>query len=300
MKTPLFSILACATLFGLLVVSGSGSSVHAEVSTSADALAAIDELGGSARPLSSNPSDGWEVEFHLRGNDLNDAGLARVAALDNIVSLNLRDTKITGGGLAHLKGLSQLRSLHLERTAVDDAGVAHLAGLANLEYLNLYSTNITDESLTSLAGLANLRRLYVWQTGVTDDGVARLEKQIPKLKISRGVDLSKLPTYTDETEEPKPTTALKWIATSDRADAPKSVQGVNTQVFFENASKKRVKLYWISYGNELTLYAQLEPGGTRQQNSYSRNTWLIADENDKPLGYFVVGTEVAKAVIPSQ
>jgi hypothetical protein len=264
-----------------------------------DTSAAIKRLGGSVRPM----DDGWEVDFHLRGRALTDDGLAHVAALKNVMSLNLMNTKITGAGLVHLKGLDKLRWLHLEKTEVGDEGIEHLAGLVNLEYLNLYATNITDKALEKLTGLKNLRRLYVWQTDVTDTGVARLEELLPDLKIVRGVDLSELAaSFPSEAEKAKSKVALKWVAVNSRAEAPaRSENGINVQILFENMSKHPVKLYWISYDNgQLKLYATLAPGESRQQNSYSRNAWLITDENDQPLGYFVVEQEDSHAVIPSQ
>jgi hypothetical protein len=291
-------------LIECLLVTGIALPVRAADSPSAgdvEAVGMIEELGGSLHPMSNENNQEWEVDFHLRGRALTDEGLAHVAALKNVVSLNLRDTQITGAGLAHLRGLTQLRYLHLERTSVGDAGTENLSGLANLEYLNLYGTNVSDQTLARLPGLKKLKRLYVWQTAVTDDGVARLEKELPDLRIVRGVDLSKLPTYSEvESNAPKPTEDLKWIAASSTSEAPKSQNGLNTQVFFANKSGVRVKLYWVSYGNELKLYGVLEPDATRQQNTYSRNTWLITDENDAPLGYFIVTEAVSRAVIPSQ
>ena len=71
-------------------------------------------------------------------------------------------------------------------------------------------------------------------------------------------------------------------------------------MFFVNRSKRPVKVVWIAYDGELKLYAELAPGATRQQNTYSRNTWLITDENDKSLGYFLATSEEALAVIPRQ
>jgi len=263
----------------------------------AEAVAAIKRLGGSVHRMGKE----WEVEFH-RGRSLTDDELAQVASLKNIVVLNLRETKVTSAGLVHLKDLANLRWLHLEKTEVGDEGTENLAGLINLEYLNLYATNITDKTLGRLTGLKKLKKLYVWQTAVTDKGVARLEKALPNLKIVRGVDLSKLAaTFPKESEEPKPTKALKWIAVSSRADAPaKSLNGINTTVFFENKSSRKVKLYWISYGGgELKLYGELAPGATRRQNTYSKNSWLITDENDQPLGYFLIEQEESLAVIPS-
>ena len=103
-----------------------------------------------------------------------------------------------------------------------------------------------------------------------------------------------------EPDVPEPKENLKWIATSDAKEAPRSKNGLNTQVIFENKSDQRVNVYWVSYGNELKLYEELDPGATHQQNTYSRNTWLITDTKDNPLGYFIVGVEVARAVIPKQ
>ena len=100
-------------------------------------LDAIKKSGGLVLPHPGK-AEQWEVEFHLRGRELTDEGLRRVAALKNVVVLNLRDTQITSAGLVHLKGLGTLRRLHLERTRVDDEGIGNLTGLGDLEYLNLY------------------------------------------------------------------------------------------------------------------------------------------------------------------
>ena len=140
------------------------------------------------------------------------------------------------------------------------------------------------------------------QTGVTDGGAARLTKALPELKIVRGVDLAKLAAQFPEREKKKlPTLKLKWFPVTSRAEAPRrSENGINTQVYFKNASKKKVKLFWISYGGgALKQYAELEPGASRQQNSYSRNAWLITDLNDQPLGYFVCEEDEALAIIPA-
>ncbi|MDP7206858.1 MAG: hypothetical protein QGH11_14880, partial [Pirellulaceae bacterium] len=91
---------------------------------------------------------------------------------------------------------------------------------------------------------------------------------------------------------------IKWIPATTAGDAPKSENGDNTEVVFENKSNRKVKIYWVSYGNELKLYGELEPGKTRRQNTFANNSWLITDKDDKPLGYFIVGPEKALAVIP--
>ena len=70
-------------------------------------------------------------------------------------------------------------------------------------------------------------------------------------------------------------------------------------MLFENKTKQTIKLYWITYGNgELKLYGTIAAGASRPQNTYSRNAWLITDESDQPLGYFVALEDDARAVIP--
>ncbi len=287
----------CSLLLSFLLITVTAPQATAEELT--EAIAAIGSLGGKVRRLDG----GWEVDFHLRGRKLADEELKQVSALKPIVWLNLSQTRITSAGLVHLRELEQLRWLHLEKTEVSDEGIQHVAGLPNLEYLNLYATNITDKTLDQLAACKNLKRLYLWQTAVTDAGVTRLKEALPQLKVIGGLDLSKLPSsFSEEGEEPPPKRKLKWVAVSTRQEAPaRSENGINAQVLFENQSTRSVKLYWISYGSgQLKLYATLPPGATRQQNSYSRNAWLVTDENDQPLGYFVVADDNARAIIPQQ
>jgi len=258
-------------------------------------LASLKKNGALVLPYPGK-ADHFEVEFHLRGRDLTDEGLADVAALKNVVTLNLRDTKITGAGLVHLKGLTQLTRLHLERTKIDDAGIANLASLQNLEYLNLYGTEVTDKALDHLAGLKNLKKLFVWQTKVTDDGVAKLKKAIPDIKIVQGVDLSKVVVVKEP--EPKPEDNLKWVKVLPDKNPPSSKPGTFTNIIFENKSGKKVKVYWMEYTGGRRLYGEIAPNGTRKQNTYSQAVWLVTDEKDKPLGYFVTTQKIAKAIIP--
>ena len=256
---------------------------------------AVRKIGGQVRRAAGD-DEAWKVEFQLTGRSLTDDGLARVAALKKIVRLNLRDTKVTSAGLGHIKGLTSLNRLHLERTAVDDSGTAHLAGLVNLEYLNLYNTRITDKTLVHLVGLKKLKQLYLWQTGVTDEGVSRLEKALPGCRIVRGIDLSKIVAIPKP--PPRPSEDLKWIAITDDAKPPRSVTGSGTEITFLNKAGIKVKIYWVEYGGGLRLYGELEPGGTRVQNTFSQASWLVTDEKEKPLGYFRTGLKLGKAVIP--
>ena len=260
-------------------------------------IGAIEKSGGLVLPWPGE-TESWEVEFHLRGRELTNEGLINVAALKTVIALNLRDTQITGPGLTHLKGLSKLKRLHLERTKIDDSGINHLAGLHNLEYLNLYGTKITDKALDQLIGLKNLKQLYVWQTEVTDAGVDKLKETLPNLKVIRGVDLSKI-VIVKKTEPKKPEENLKWMPESGSVKPPsKSKPGSFTIVTFQNKRNINIKLYWIDYGGSKKLYGEIAKGEERKQNTYSDAVWLVTDDKDKPLGYFVAGTKEALAVIP--
>lgn len=244
---------------------------------------------------------GIEVDFHLTRRSLSDSDLAILRGMDNIVSLNLKGTRLTGSGLRHLSDLSSLRILHLEKTQVDDEGVAHLAGLTQLKYLNLFGTRVTDASIPSLLKLRNLEVLYIWQTKISGEGVAQLKKSLPGLKVVRGIDLDKLTLdFPIPDKEKPPSKMLKFILADNAADAPKSKNGDNIEVYFENHSKQKIKIYWIGYGGELKLYGELDPGGKRTQNSYSNNTWLITDADDNAIGYFICIAERTKAIIPNQ
>ena len=256
----------------------------------------IKKNGGLVLP-SPGGKNQWDIQFQLRGRDLTDDGLADVAKLGNVVELNLRDTKITSAGLVHLKGLAKLTRLHLERTNVGDEGIANLTKLTTLEYLNLYGTKITDKSLDHLAGLKKLRQLYVWQTDVTDAGIAKFKKALPAVSVVKGIDLSTIIPVAKE--EPKPENDLKWLPEGgDEKPPAKSVTGEFIFVRFINERDKPVKLFWIDYGGKPKLYGVIEPGDQRRQSTYEGAVWMLADQSDKPLGYFVTGREFARAIIP--
>ncbi len=257
-------------------------------------ISQIRKVGGTVRVV----ENGWEVEFHLSGRSLTDDQLVHVAQLQDVTSLNLKRTQITSAGLVHLKGMKSLQLLHLEMTAVGDQGMEHLGGLKNLKYLNLYGTEVTDKSLLKLAGLKNLRRLYVWQTGVTEKGVLQLKRQLPNLQVKRGVDLDKIAAdFPPDKPATLPTKSLKFIETTNSADAPRSTGGDNIEVIFQNKSQRVIKIVWVGYDGKLKTYGELAPGAMRVQNSYANNCWLITTKADEAIGYFICGPARAVAVI---
>ncbi len=257
-------------------------------------LAAIENVGGKIEKIQG----GLEVSYHLGKRNVSDGDLSYVAALDGVVLLNLKKTNVSSQGLVHLAEMHTLKKLHLELTKVDDRGLQHLTGLRNLQYLNLFGTKVTDEGIDALAQLQGLTHLYVWQTAISEMGIATLRARLPATKIVTGVDLKAIVLPDPDAPVERPTTALKFIATADSSDAPKSGNGENIEVVFENKRSHKIRLVWVGYDGKLKIYGELAPGGTRTQNSYENNTWLITDLEDNALGYFICGNRRAVAVIP--
>jgi sialate O-acetylesterase len=98
---------------------------------------------------------------------------------------------------------------------------------------------------------------------------------------------------------PRPSENLKWIAISGQR-APNSVPGSGTELVILNKMDIKVKVFWVPYGGGLRFYGELDPGGTRKQNTFSSASWVITDEKDKPLGYFRTTKKRGIAVIPRQ
>lgn len=264
------------------------------VTGEAAAKAAVEADGAVLR----RAAGGWSVGYHLRGRSLAPGQLAKLTSLDRVVELNLRDTDVTGSDLAPLAELGGLRRLHLERTAVGDGALEHLRELRDLEYLNLYGTEVGDLGLEHLRGLTGLRRLFVWQTRVTPEGVARLRVALPALEVVTGIDLD-MPVFPDgEAERTVPPENLRWVPIGIE-DPPRSTAGSFVMVTFKNERKAPVGLFWVEYGGGLRHYADIEPGGEREQTTYSNATWLIKSEAGVPLGYFRTTLRPGIAVVPT-
>ncbi len=98
---------------------------------------------------------------------------------------------------------------------------------------------------------------------------------------------------------PRPSENLEWLAVPGKLP-PRSVPGSGTELVIQNKKTVKVKIYWVEYGGGLRFYGELDPGGTRNQNTFSSASWLITDEKDKPLGYFRTTKKRGIAVIPQE
>lgn len=129
------------------------------------------------------------IGFPSQPGAVNDATVDLIAAVaPNVAWLDLGGTKVTDAGVKKLAALENLSRLHLEQTATTDASADALAGLKQLEYLNLYGTKVTDATLNKLQSLPSLKRLYVWQTAVSFDAAQKAMTDHEGLEVNLGWD----------------------------------------------------------------------------------------------------------------
>ncbi len=132
------------------------------------------------------------------------------------------------------------------------------------------------------------QRAYTSTAGAFRDGVLAIPAgKSVKFEVRRSLPMKKI-----EIKD-----LLKWVV-AGQEQPPSSKAGSDASVLFENKTNRRVKIVWVGYDGKLQVYGELKPGETRRQNSYSNNTWLITDENDKPLGHFIVRAAISRAIIP--
>lgn len=142
-------------------------------------------------------------ELDLRGAELTDADLYRLAAFPNLARLSLRGTAITDAGLAALTGLpltqldlrgtavtgngfallpvTRLEALHLTDTQVTERDLARLPSLPALATLKLNFLALSDFTVETLSAQPALRHVELDGTGLTDTGLRRLLELLPAL-----------------------------------------------------------------------------------------------------------------------
>jgi internalin A len=143
---------------------------------------------GAPRPVELGPRTG-EAECRITGGTrLTDLGVAKLANLKKLRSLNLSGSLVTGAVLKTLAGLPNLQQLSLwNAEGIDDSAAAGFSALQNVTRLDLSNTRIGDETLKALATLPKLQHLYVSETAVTPGGLAAFKQQRASAVVSWGV-----------------------------------------------------------------------------------------------------------------
>jgi Leucine-rich repeat (LRR) protein len=146
------------------------------------------------RNLSSNKS---LEELDLRElGAITDDGVAALANLPHLVSLELHHNLVKGAGLSKLSNLQylyfvnpitdanaygianmpKLKTLWIVDMPATDETFSCLPKLTEIETLNLACTDITDKTINLLTQLPHLKRANLNHTGLTDAGLAHLSK----------------------------------------------------------------------------------------------------------------------------
>jgi mono/diheme cytochrome c family protein len=172
------------------------------------------------------------------------------------------------------------------RYSVDGVEVHERIAVSDTKLVRRFTIEVADKPVSFIG---DKTRKYTSSKGEFKDGVLTIP-------AGKKIEFEVETTLTaGRAEVVKP---LKWIAAS-AAKPPKSKSGgPGTSVTFENKSKRRIKVVWIGYGGETKVYSELKSGGTHRQDTYGGSTWMIADENDKPLGHFIATAKASRAVIP--
>ncbi|MCA9009538.1 MAG: sulfatase-like hydrolase/transferase [Planctomycetaceae bacterium] len=110
----------------------------------------------------------------------------------------------------------------------------------------------------------------------------------------------KAPGTFAEKPEPRVSTLvqLPWHSIGAQPVPASRPDGNPFDVFFINESKQSVKLFWMNRDGQPVHYADVPVGGQQRQRTRPGAVWMIADETNKPQGYFVVDDRSARAIVP--
>ena len=153
----------------------------------ASAIAAIRAELGHVEPLAAG-ANALRVELAAIAPTVDAARAARLLEplREQIVDLSLARAAIDDATIALLARMPNLVRLDLRRTRVTDAGLARLGAHPRLETLVLAGSAVTDAAVETLRGMSALRRVYLWGSCMTGDGTARLRALRPDLLVDAG------------------------------------------------------------------------------------------------------------------
>lgn len=130
----------------------------------------LEGLGFDATPIAEDINY-LDIDFYRLGEEhISDPHLAALLkAKDHIAWLNLGSSGLQDAQLATLAHLPNLLKLDISKNALTDDGVIALAPLNQLQSLNLHDTDITDGVLPALDELPALQQAFLWRTAVTPE-----------------------------------------------------------------------------------------------------------------------------------
>ncbi|KUL41401.1 VHL beta domain-containing protein [Actinoplanes awajinensis] len=88
--------------------------------------------------------------------------------------------------------------------------------------------------------------------------------------------------------------ALPATAEQDLKDA---TDGTSTSIRFTNTTSETVSVSWLNYDHNRTWYADLAPGQSYDQQTYTGHVWVITRTGGTALALYVATTDPAEAII---
>jgi len=133
---------------------------------------------------------------------------------------------------------------------------------------------------------------------VTQDGklVFRVQYAFEKIGPVDDQQFEKMLAEQEQALKTLNSNKLAFVPYTTRDALPSSRGNKDVRIVFQNDLENVIK-YWYVEGEENKLYGEMQPGERRPQQTFTGHVWLITDEDDKPLGYFIAGGVDATARI---
>ncbi|MFT7639718.1 MAG: hypothetical protein ACI9G1_001456 [Pirellulaceae bacterium] len=233
----------------------------------------------------------WKGKFINAGPAWNGRGGNPVTVIPESIFVTpdhfpLRIGDATAEPAVRFRGYDLVQKYPEFRYTVDGVNVRERIEVTETELIRKYTIENASKTVF-FSENENAKGAYSSNVGKFDNGVLKLAPAA-QLQFEVRRQLPQSDVAIKET--------LKWIA-AGKETPPKSGNGAATLVLFENKTNQRIKLVWVGYDGKPQTYGQIDAGDSRQQTTYVNNTWLITDQSDKPLGYFIAEANVARAVI---
>ena len=110
--------------------------------------------------------------------------------------------------------------------------------------------------------------------------------------------LKKMLAEQEQAMETLKSNKLAFVPYTTREALPRSQGNQDVRIVFQNDLENVIK-YWYVEREENKLYGEMQPGERRPQLTFTGHVWLITDQQDKPLGYFVAsGVSATAKIVP--